>query len=83
MANQDFFRVEFRTYIFRGEVFTVRQDFWEQFDLCPEAEIITDRPVSIGVGTDDFTWNHSNLGVVWSDSDKDMMLMSRPCMMAI
>jgi len=76
----DFIKVEYKTYLFNGEKFTVRKDFWDYFDACPDCSVITKTPISFGVGRDDFTQNESNLGVVWADGDKDMMLISRPRM---
>jgi len=76
MAKADYTNVSYKTYIFHNEKFDVRQDFWEAFDACPEAFNVSDRPMTFGVGTDDFTMNHSNLSVVMDE--KEVILMSRP-----
>lgn len=78
--KNDFMKVEYKTYLYNDEKFTVRKDFWDVFEACPDVQQITEKPISIGVGRDDFTQNKSNLGVVWTDTDKDMMLISRPSM---
>lgn len=80
--GQDWMNVHFKDYMFNGEVFMVRQDFWDAFDACPNAEAISDGG-SIGVGMDDFTLNHSNCIVVSSDADMigEAMLVSRPNML--
>jgi len=84
MFNNSFFTVEYRIYSFNGENLIVRADFWDAFDACPSAMFVRDS-AQFGVGTDDFTMNHSVLGAVWNADDKrqgePMMITSTPAFM--
>ena len=76
-----FMDVAFKDYLFNDEIFTVRQDFWNVFDACPNAEAISEGS-SLGIGMDNFTLNYSNCVAVSSSRDKfgEAMLVSRPNM---